>query len=74
MGCKQEAGQLQRNLTVEISEKDNREAIVRLLISDSVVKGHVMIQLYGTYNQFLDSKRCVATQSRDAKGKRATLA
>ncbi|KAM2249705.1 hypothetical protein EV1_004427 [Malus domestica] len=27
--------------------KDNREAIVGLLISDSVVKGHVMIQLYG---------------------------
>ena len=62
MGCKQEAGQLQRNLTVEISEKDNREAIVRLLISDAVVKGHVMIQLYGIYNQFLDSKRCVSTQ------------
>ncbi|KAM2911723.1 hypothetical protein FF1_004449 [Malus domestica] len=54
--------------------KDNREAIVGLLISDSVVKGHVMIQLYGIYSQFLDSKRSVATQSRDAKGKRATLA
>ncbi|CAN6553598.1 unnamed protein product [Malus baccata var. baccata] len=42
--------------------KDNREAIVGLLISDSVVKGHVMIQLYGIYSQFLDSKRSVATQ------------
>lgn len=31
-------------------------------------------RLYGIYRQFLDSKRSVATQSRDAKGKRATLA
>lgn len=31
-------------------------------------------RLYGIYNQFLDSKRSVAAQSRDAKGKRATLA
>ncbi|THG12863.1 hypothetical protein TEA_028471 [Camellia sinensis var. sinensis] len=31
-------------------------------------------RLYGIYNQFLDSKRSVAAQSREAKGKRATLA
>ncbi|XP_052201565.1 peroxisome biogenesis protein 1 isoform X2 [Diospyros lotus] len=31
-------------------------------------------RLYSIYNQFLDSKRSVASQSRDAKGKRATLA
>ncbi|KAL7210805.1 hypothetical protein ACSBR2_013809 [Camellia fascicularis] len=31
-------------------------------------------RLYGIYNQFLDSKRSVAAQSRDVKGKRATLA
>ncbi|KAI9198499.1 hypothetical protein LWI28_016910 [Acer negundo] len=31
-------------------------------------------RLYGIYRQFLDSKRSVAAQSRDAKGKRATLA
>ncbi|KAK9698166.1 hypothetical protein RND81_08G086300 [Saponaria officinalis] len=31
-------------------------------------------RLYGIYNQFVDSKRSVAAQSRDAKGKRATLA
>lgn len=31
-------------------------------------------RLYAIYNQFLDSKRSVAAQSRDAKGKRATLA
>ncbi|XP_010274105.1 PREDICTED: peroxisome biogenesis protein 1 [Nelumbo nucifera] len=31
-------------------------------------------RLYGIYSQFLDSKKSVATQSRDAKGKRATLA
>ncbi|KAM3360991.1 peroxisome biogeneis protein 1 isoform X1 [Capsicum galapagoense] len=31
-------------------------------------------RLYDIYSQFLDSKRSVATQSRDAKGKRATLA
>lgn len=31
-------------------------------------------RLYDIYSQFLDSKRSVASQSRDAKGKRATLA
>ncbi|XP_057756804.1 peroxisomal ATPase PEX1 isoform X1 [Arachis stenosperma] len=31
-------------------------------------------RLYSIYGQFLDSKRSVAAQSRDAKGKRATLA
>ncbi|XP_028794149.1 LOW QUALITY PROTEIN: peroxisome biogenesis protein 1-like [Neltuma alba] len=31
-------------------------------------------RLYSIYSQFLDSKRSVAAQSRDAKGKRATLA
>ncbi|XP_058730622.1 peroxisomal ATPase PEX1-like isoform X2 [Vicia villosa] len=31
-------------------------------------------RLYSIYRQFLDSKRSVAAQSRDAKGKRATLA
>ncbi|PSS01355.1 Peroxisome biogenesis protein [Actinidia chinensis var. chinensis] len=31
-------------------------------------------RLYGIYYQFLDAKRSVAAQSRDAKGKRATLA
>ncbi|KAL6206296.1 hypothetical protein ACLB2K_023544 [Fragaria x ananassa] len=31
-------------------------------------------KLYDIYSQFLDSKRSVAAQSRDAKGKRATLA
>ncbi|KAL9239816.1 hypothetical protein vseg_014099 [Gypsophila vaccaria] len=31
-------------------------------------------RLYAIYNQFVDSKRSVAAQSRDAKGKRATLA
>ncbi|XVF27197.1 hypothetical protein REPUB_Repub14bG0086400 [Reevesia pubescens] len=31
-------------------------------------------RLFGIYSQFLDSKRSVAAQSRDAKGKRATLA
>lgn len=31
-------------------------------------------RLYDIYSQFLDSKRSVAAQSRDAKGKRATLA
>lgn len=31
-------------------------------------------RLYGIYGEFLDSKRSVAAQSRDAKGKRATLA
>ncbi|GMN62174.1 hypothetical protein TIFTF001_031262 [Ficus carica] len=31
-------------------------------------------RLYGIYSQFLDSKRSLAAQSRDAKGKRATLA
>ncbi|OVA14668.1 AAA+ ATPase domain [Macleaya cordata] len=31
-------------------------------------------RLYSIYNQFLDSKKSVAAQSRDAKGKRATLA
>ncbi|KAK4279639.1 hypothetical protein QN277_011385 [Acacia crassicarpa] len=31
-------------------------------------------RLYSIYSQFLDSKRSVASQSRDAKGKRATLA
>ncbi|KAJ8541601.1 hypothetical protein K7X08_002417 [Anisodus acutangulus] len=33
-----------------------------------------MQRLYDIYSQFLDSKRSVAAQSRDAKGKRATLA
>ncbi|XP_020238350.1 peroxisome biogenesis protein 1 isoform X2 [Cajanus cajan] len=32
------------------------------------------IRLYSIYHQFLDSKRSVAAQSRDSKGKRATLA
>ncbi|GAV58235.1 AAA domain-containing protein/PEX-1N domain-containing protein [Cephalotus follicularis] len=31
-------------------------------------------RLYGIYGQFLNSKRSVAAQARDAKGKRATLA
>lgn len=31
-------------------------------------------RLYNIYNQFLDAKRSVASQARDAKGKRATLA
>ncbi|PON46956.1 Peroxisome biogenesis factor, partial [Parasponia andersonii] len=31
-------------------------------------------RLYGIYSQFLDSKRSLAAQSREAKGKRATLA
>ncbi|XP_027149181.1 peroxisome biogenesis protein 1 [Coffea eugenioides] len=31
-------------------------------------------RLYDIYRQFLDSKRSIAAQSRDAKGKRATLA
>ncbi|KAM7518793.1 hypothetical protein LguiB_017755 [Lonicera macranthoides] len=31
-------------------------------------------RLYGIYSQFLDAKRSAASQSRDAKGKRATLA
>ncbi|GLU22567.1 hypothetical protein SLE2022_386330 [Rubroshorea leprosula] len=31
-------------------------------------------RLYSIYSQFLDSKRSVAAQSRDSKGKRATLA
>ncbi|XP_048494013.1 peroxisomal ATPase PEX1 isoform X2 [Beta vulgaris subsp. vulgaris] len=31
-------------------------------------------RLYAIYHQFLDAKRSVAAQSRDAKGKRATLA
>ncbi|XP_023924154.2 peroxisomal ATPase PEX1 isoform X1 [Quercus suber] len=31
-------------------------------------------RLYNIYREFLDSKRSVASQSRDAKGKRATLA
>lgn len=31
-------------------------------------------RLFGIYSQFLDSKRSVASQSRDTKGKRATLA
>ncbi|KAI3918696.1 hypothetical protein MKX01_042016 [Papaver californicum] len=31
-------------------------------------------RLYSIYNQFLDSKKSVTAQSRDAKGKRATLA
>ncbi|GMI93617.1 peroxisome 1, EMBRYO DEFECTIVE 2817 [Hibiscus trionum] len=31
-------------------------------------------RLYGIYSQFLDSKRSTSAQSRDAKGKRATLA
>ncbi|XP_021758010.1 peroxisome biogenesis protein 1-like isoform X1 [Chenopodium quinoa] len=31
-------------------------------------------RLYAIYNQFLDAKRSVGAQSRDAKGKRATLA
>ncbi|XP_057972074.1 peroxisomal ATPase PEX1 [Malania oleifera] len=31
-------------------------------------------RLYGIYNQFLDSRRSVATEARNAKGKRATLA
>ncbi|GAB4840787.1 hypothetical protein Ancab_021549 [Ancistrocladus abbreviatus] len=31
-------------------------------------------RLYGIYNQFLDSKKPIAAQSRDVKGKRATLA
>ncbi|XP_022723598.1 peroxisome biogenesis protein 1 isoform X2 [Durio zibethinus] len=31
-------------------------------------------RLYGIYSQFLDSKRSVGAQSRDSKGKRATLA
>lgn len=31
-------------------------------------------RLYAIYNQFLDAKRSVAAQARDAKGKRATLA
>ncbi|KAL5840800.1 hypothetical protein ACOSQ4_013408 [Xanthoceras sorbifolium] len=31
-------------------------------------------RLYGIYRQFVDSKRSIAAQSRDAKGKRATLA
>ncbi|KAJ4844627.1 Peroxisome biosynthesis protein pex1 [Turnera subulata] len=31
-------------------------------------------RLYGIYSQFLEAKRSVAAQSRDAKGKRATLA
>ncbi|XP_076915428.1 peroxisomal ATPase PEX1-like [Bidens hawaiensis] len=31
-------------------------------------------RLYNIYGQFLDAKRSAATQSRDAKGKRATLA
>ncbi|KAH9795822.1 peroxisome biogenesis protein 1 [Citrus sinensis] len=32
------------------------------------------LRLYSIYGQFLDSKKSVAAQSRDAKGKRATLA
>ncbi|XP_047316283.1 peroxisome biogenesis protein 1 [Impatiens glandulifera] len=31
-------------------------------------------RLYSIYNQFLDAKRSVSSQTRDAKGKRATLA
>lgn len=31
-------------------------------------------RLYNIYSQFLDAKRSLAAQSRDAKGKRATLA
>ncbi|XP_037497521.1 peroxisome biogenesis protein 1-like [Jatropha curcas] len=41
----------------------------RLSISESEKR-----RLYGIYNQFLDSKKSAAAQSKDAKGKRATLA
>ncbi|XP_024030146.1 peroxisome biogenesis protein 1 isoform X1 [Morus notabilis] len=55
------------------------------LITDSLVKSTASRarpsvseaekqRLYGIYSQFLDSKRSLAAQSRDAKGKRATLA
>ncbi|KAK1280221.1 Peroxisome biogenesis protein 1 [Acorus gramineus] len=54
-----------------ISNKLLRSVALRTRPSVSESEKH---RLYGIYNQFLDAKKSVSAQSRDAKGKRATLA
>lgn len=67
--------------SAEITDKPNKLPLItnRLLYSvtsrarPSVSEAEKQ-RLYSIYHQFLDSKRSVASQARDAKGKRATLA
>ncbi|KAF5935954.1 hypothetical protein HYC85_027083 [Camellia sinensis] len=67
--------------TVQESDKPGKMPVItRSLLNSVASKARPSVseaekqRLYGIYNQFLDSKRSVAAQSRDAKGKRATLA
>ncbi|KAK3043701.1 hypothetical protein RJ639_000117 [Escallonia herrerae] len=68
-----------------LSSQDNEQPGKLPVITDSLlrtiaskarpsVSENEKRRLYSIYSQFLDSKRSVAAQSRDAKGKRATLA
>lgn len=59
------------NMTVVITQNLLHSVASKARPSVSEAEKH---RLYGIYNQFLDSKRSVAAQSRDVKGKRATLA
>lgn len=59
------------NMTLVITESLLHSIASKARPSVSEAEKH---RLYGIYNQFLDSKRSVAAESRDIKGKRATLA
>ncbi|XP_050893846.1 peroxisome biogenesis protein 1 isoform X2 [Lathyrus oleraceus] len=66
------------NINTSRSEKTPviTDALLKLTASNArpSVSEEEKRRLYSIYRQFLDSKRSVAAQSRDAKGKRATLA
>ncbi|XP_073226108.1 peroxisomal ATPase PEX1 isoform X2 [Cicer arietinum] len=65
---------------IDASRSDKTPVITDSLLKLTASKARPSVseeekrRLYSIYRQFLDSKRSVAAQSRDAKGKKATLA
>lgn len=65
---------------VDTYEPNKKPVITDALLKSTASKARPSVsetekqRLYSIYGEFLDSKRSVAAQSRDAKGKRATLA
>ncbi|KAK4564265.1 hypothetical protein RGQ29_006369 [Quercus rubra] len=66
--------------SADTSEPNKKPVITDGLLKSTANKARPSVsetekqRLYNIYREFLDSKRSVAAQSRDAKGKRATLA
>lgn len=66
--------------SADTSEPNKKPVITNGLLKSTANKARPSVsetekqRLYNIYWEFLDSKRSVASQSRDAKGKRATLA